>query len=271
MDLPDIAGFRQVDQADPEFLLRFLDAARRIESVQALKRVLLELLEVRAGHHLLDVGCGTGDDAIELAGLVGATGRVVGIDSSAVMIAEARRRAERAGLPVEFFQADAHHLDFPDASFDGCRAERVLLYVANPEQLVAEMVRVTRPGGRIVIFDFDYDSVSIDSSNRALTRAIIHLASDRVPNGCIGRQLPRLFRRAGLEQVRAIPQAIMLPFEMLVRAYKGSLQAAQEEGLVSAEAVGGWWKELEEKAAKGDFCAAVYGFVVVGVVRAAHP
>ena len=127
------------------------------------------------------------------------------------------------------------------------------------------MVRVIRPGGRVVIFDFDYDSVSIDSSDRALTRALIHLASDRVPNGCIGRQLPRLFCRAGLQEVQALPQAMALPFEMLVRAYKGSLQTAQEAGLVSAEAVGRWWKELEDDAAKGEFFSAMYGFAVVGV------
>jgi ubiquinone/menaquinone biosynthesis C-methylase UbiE len=61
---------------------------------------------------LLDVGCGTGGDVRALAELVGPRGQVVGIDSSEVMIAEARSRSAVAGLATEFRVGDAHHLRF---------------------------------------------------------------------------------------------------------------------------------------------------------------
>jgi ubiquinone/menaquinone biosynthesis C-methylase UbiE len=57
---------------------------------------------------------------------------------------------------MEFQVCDAHGLTFKDGSFDVCRAERVLLYLENPATAVVEMARVTRPGGHVIVFDFDY-------------------------------------------------------------------------------------------------------------------
>src|SRR5690348_123015 len=72
------------------------------------------LLDVHAGDDILDVGCGTGDDTRALAHLVGRSGRITGVDSSATMIAEARRRAAGLDLPVEYRVANAQHLPFAD-------------------------------------------------------------------------------------------------------------------------------------------------------------
>jgi cyclopropane fatty-acyl-phospholipid synthase-like methyltransferase len=92
-------GFRAVDHTtDPDFFVRYLDTAGTQEQIQTFKRRTFELLEVKAGYHLLDVGCGTGDDVRALAPLVGSTGRVVGVDHSGTMIAEARKRAEGLNL-----------------------------------------------------------------------------------------------------------------------------------------------------------------------------
>jgi ubiquinone/menaquinone biosynthesis C-methylase UbiE len=128
--------------------VRYLDERTSLDFFQLIDRRITDRLEVRPGGRYLDVGCGTGDDARGLAGLVGPSGEVVGIDSSEAMIAEARRRAEGSGLPVAFESADAHRLPFADGAFDGCRVERVLQHLADPQQAVREMARVTRPGGR---------------------------------------------------------------------------------------------------------------------------
>src|SRR5262245_12847280 len=112
-------GFRDVDQTgDPGYYVRFLQSVSGLERMRQIKRRSYELLQVRPGHHVLDVGCGLGDDVRALAALVGPTGRVVGIDVSAAMITEARKRSEGTDLPVAFAVGDAHHLDFPDGSFD---------------------------------------------------------------------------------------------------------------------------------------------------------
>jgi ubiquinone/menaquinone biosynthesis C-methylase UbiE len=114
------AGFAGVDQtADQNFLIDFLDARRTIEGEREVKELILSLLELRAGSHVLEIGCGTGDDAREIAALVGPVGRVVGIDPSELMVSVARRRAPEAVTHLAFRIGDARKLDFPDGSFDG--------------------------------------------------------------------------------------------------------------------------------------------------------
>src|SRR5436190_472325 len=96
---PDASGFVAVDQADdPRFFIEFLDARKTIEGERDVKELILRMLDLHDGATVLDVGCGTGDDAREIAGLVGTTGRVVGIDPSETMVAESKRRAEGSGL-----------------------------------------------------------------------------------------------------------------------------------------------------------------------------
>ncbi len=86
-----------VDRAtDPSAFVSYLDTVTTLETVQRMKQRTYDLLQVREGHHLLDVGCGLGDDVRALAQQVGTAGRVVGVDCSETMVAEARKRAEGA-------------------------------------------------------------------------------------------------------------------------------------------------------------------------------
>ena len=139
----DITRFTAVDrQVDPGFFITFLDAGNALEDIKSVKRVMLAQLELCDGVSLLDVGCGTGDDVRDLAQLVGPRGRVVGVDVSGAMITEAKKRHATSELPVEFVEGDAQNLTFPDASFDHCRTERMLMHLDDPEKALAEMVRV---------------------------------------------------------------------------------------------------------------------------------
>src|SRR5258707_6738835 len=117
------------------------------------------------------------------------------------MLQEARARAAQAQLSVKFVLADATQLPFADASFDGCQASRVLGHVREPELAVAEMVRVARPGARVVVADGDMDLIAIDIPDRALARKVIHAACDQMAQGWMGRQMPRLFQQAGLSNI----------------------------------------------------------------------
>ncbi len=85
----------------------------------------------------------------EIAALVGSVGRVVGIDQSEMMVSEARRAPESL-THLEFRTGDVRKLDFPDGSFDGVRTDRVLMFVPEIEQALAEIFRVLGPGGRLV-------------------------------------------------------------------------------------------------------------------------
>lgn len=266
MESPDVTtGFGNVDQtADPQSFIHFVDEANAQADAQDCKRKMLALLGAQEGHRILDVGCGTGDDARVLAQMVGAMGRVVGIDNSEAMLAEARRRAAGLRLPLDHLFGEAHRLDFADDTFDGCRSERTLMHLDDPRRAIAEMVRVARPGGSIVVFDFDWDAVMIDSPDRSLTRRVVHLMSDRIRHGWIGRQLPGLFRDAGLIDVTIIPHTIMVSFSFFIRIIGAGLTDAQESGAVSATAAADWWEHLEAAARRGRFFAAFPGFIVGG-------
>ncbi len=79
---------------DPGGTVDYLDTVTSTNEAQAYKRQVLSFLALQDGDHVLDVGCGTGDDVRVMASLVGGKGRVVDVDNSAVMIAESRKRTE---------------------------------------------------------------------------------------------------------------------------------------------------------------------------------
>lgn len=117
------AGFSAVDEAaDPISLVRYLD--RVSGHLGEAKRRIREQLEVVEGNVVLDVGCGTGDDARGLSAVVGPSGRIIGLDASMTMVEEARRRAAGFTVLVEFGIGNAQTLPFAAASFDACRADR---------------------------------------------------------------------------------------------------------------------------------------------------
>jgi len=199
-----------------------------------------------------------------MARLVGSTGRVVGVDISETMIDEARRRTGSLGLPVEFEVGDCQELAFDDATFDACRSERMLMHVPDAELALAEMVRVTRPGGRVSVFDFDWDTMVIDSPDRGVTRAVVRSFSDSMKTGWIGRRLPGMFRTAGLTDVSVVPRVILVHYEFFEMLLGGHLSRAQHDGSVSPRDAERWWDGLREVQRQGNFLAGFTAFIVAG-------
>ena len=156
-----LGRYDQVDagaHASQARLIRMLDAQNRYPSNIKIKEEMHLLLDVQAGDHVLDVGSGTGDDTRRLAELVGPSGETIGIDSSSVMVQEATRRAAEEDAPARFQIGDALDLDFEDESFDRVWSERLFIWLEDPYRAFREIVRVTRPGGRIVLSTYDTDS-----------------------------------------------------------------------------------------------------------------
>jgi len=112
------------------------------------KNAIFSLADVKDGEEALDVGCGTGNYSLELARR-GA--RVQGIDPSNNMLEIARRKAQEQGLPVEFRHGFVEDLPFADQTFDIITCVTVLEFTASPAQAVAEMARLLKPGGRLVV------------------------------------------------------------------------------------------------------------------------
>jgi demethylmenaquinone methyltransferase / 2-methoxy-6-polyprenyl-1,4-benzoquinol methylase len=109
--------------------------------------------QVGPGSDALDVCCGTGDLALELRRRIGPDGRVVGSDFSEPMLELARRKSGDEGLPVEFGWADALDLPYGDGSFDAVTIGFGARNLADLDKGLAEMARVLRPGGHLVILE----------------------------------------------------------------------------------------------------------------------
>jgi SAM-dependent methyltransferase len=116
--------------------------------VEEVNEAIVDGLELRPGTEVLDVACGTGNSAIPAARR-GA--RVTGVDIAPNLLEQARARARAAGVDVRFEEGDAEELPFPDASFDLVISIFGAMFAPRPDRVAAELKRVCRPGGRIVM------------------------------------------------------------------------------------------------------------------------
>jgi len=167
-----LGDFAHVDAGDAVDMVGRLDAMHALDAFQAYKRETFDQLRPAPGKRLADLGCGTGGDAGKLIGRVQPGGSVTGFDISEAMLTQARERHGQVD-GLDFVKIDASGLDAPDDSFDGIRADRVLIHVPDPRATLAEMIRVTKPGGRIVISEPDMPGCWVASDNYPLTDRIM--------------------------------------------------------------------------------------------------
>ncbi|WP_329135908.1 methyltransferase domain-containing protein [Streptomyces sp. NBC_01476] len=189
-------GFTAVDgQPRPAAWVEVLDRLAAEPFYAAGKERLLELLQARPGGLFLEVGAGTGDAVRALRERYGA--EALAVDSSLTMAAEARARGVR-----RVAAADGHRLPFRAGRFDGVWADRVLQHVAEPARVLDEMLRVVRPGGRIVLADPDYDTQVLDIEDQDLARRVLRFRADTLlRNGSLAHRHAGLLAERGLTGV----------------------------------------------------------------------
>ncbi|WP_148864273.1 bifunctional demethylmenaquinone methyltransferase/2-methoxy-6-polyprenyl-1,4-benzoquinol methylase UbiE [Marinobacter fonticola] len=120
------------------------------------KRFTIELSGVRPGHRVLDIAGGTGDLTMKFSDLVGRDGQVVLADINASMLQVGRSRLTDRGYVgnIEYVQADAEHLPFPDNSFNAVSIAFGLRNVTDKDQALRDMCRVLKPGGKLLVLEF---------------------------------------------------------------------------------------------------------------------
>ena len=266
------AGFHDFQQVDrevrPEGYVSYLDAVTGMAAIQAYKQRSYDLLNLKPGDHVIDVGCGTGDDARAMAQRVGKSGRVVGIDSSEVMISEAKKRSETLDLPVQFQTGTVLKLPYGNGTFNAARADRMFQHLKNPGAALRELVRVTRPSGTIGVLDPDWGTLVVDSPDRTLTRQIFSASQDDTPtNPWMGRQLYAIFDDAGLKNLQVLPVNIpILTFSSadLILNLQSYVNRAVEKNAITSEQGSRWISELMERDRSGRFFSSLSGFGIFG-------
>ncbi|MDX1633311.1 MAG: bifunctional demethylmenaquinone methyltransferase/2-methoxy-6-polyprenyl-1,4-benzoquinol methylase UbiE [Marinobacter sp.] len=120
------------------------------------KRFTIEISGVRPGHRVLDIAGGTGDLTMKFSDLVGRDGQVVLADINASMLQVGRGRLMDRGYAgnIEYVQADAEHLPFPDNSFNAVSIAFGLRNVTDKDQALRDMTRVLKPGGKLLVLEF---------------------------------------------------------------------------------------------------------------------
>jgi ubiquinone/menaquinone biosynthesis C-methylase UbiE len=179
------------------------------------------------------------------------------------MVAQARRRSEGLDLAVQFADGDAHELEFADATFAACWSERVLQHLADPGRAIGQMVRVLKPGGRVVVFEPDYACLVIDAADRATTTAVVQALAHAIRSSWIGRALFGLFKANGLDSVRIIPTPIVSyswPDTNALLRLDATVKAAVERGVITGQAASQWFADLEERHAAGRFFGCLLCF-----------
>jgi len=269
--VPSPDPYRAIDaQPDPREFARFLELRGAQAHQRRLRRTFLTFVGIRAGWRVLDVGCGTGVVTRDLAARVGPRGRVVAVDPSRTFLREARRRARAAELAgrCAFRVADGTRLPFGAGGFDATLAVTVFLHVPDSDRILAEMLRVTRPGGRVAVLDQDPGTLVIDHPDRALTRRILEAHAERFyAHPWSGRSLQRRLRAAGLARVRGRAFVVVEP---AYDEYARSLLVRRAEWTtrwrVITRAEGRRWvAEADAAAGRGDFYISQNFYAAAGV------
>jgi len=296
--------------SDPKAYVRYLDGIFEGMSssgnVGDYKRTVYDLMEIRGGDSIVDIGCGTGADVLAIAELLRSANndnnkienetaaakskrasgdgnaKVVGVDISDTMVQVARSKLSTDengttdNVEISFCVGNAENLGgvIPSDSFDICRCDRSLQHMPHPQAAIHEMVRIAKPGvGRIILSEPDWETLVVDSPSHAkTTRRILHHFTDTRVNGWMGRQLQRLLKHsAGVveDDVRVLPMTSPVnDLGFLRDAYLDKARRlAVEASVVTEQEASDWMEELVALDEADMFFSTLTIYVARGNVR----
>ena len=226
----------------------------RTASMAERRQRIRDALALESGEHVLSIGTGPGFESRGLAEDVGESGRVHGIDTAEAMLAVARERC--ADQPwATFEQGDAADLPVEEA-FDAATAVQVYEYVPDLDTAFAELYRVLRPGGRAIVFDSDWRTLTYHTEDEKRSERILTAFDAHCPHPRLARTLKPRLERANFE---VIDQDVYVHFETelsedtfgkaLLRPMKG---VVTEEEDIEQDEFEAWIDDLHERAEAGE-------------------
>ncbi|MEL6235303.1 MAG: methyltransferase domain-containing protein [Pseudomonadota bacterium] len=229
--------------------------------MRAQRQALLDRLALTRGANVLDVGAGNGIMAQEMLDIVGPEGRVDGIDSAEAMVAMARVLCPGG----RFRTGSAASLPFEAAAFDAVTTAQVLCFVDDRPAALAEMHRVLRPGGRLVILDSDWDSLVWATNRPDLLARILAVVTGVYASAHVPRHLSAELRAAGFEIVdRAVHPLTAWTLED--DSYAGQLATIAADMMASSDAFStadhaDWTADQAELVAAGRFMFSLNRYI----------
>ena len=216
-------------------------------------RTLIEEAELRPGEAVLEIGCGSGVLARWLARRTAGRNRITGVDINPYLLREAKGLTRQEGLEgaIEFREGNAEALPFADDSFEVAMSVTVI-EETDADRMLAEMVRVTKPAGRVAVIARALDMASPMNMplSAGLKAKVEALTGQMSPQGCADASLYRRVRQAGLMQIKMLPQ--LATFDRADPTVLQFLQAARLPEL-NEEEVREWLAARAEAEAAGTF------------------
>ncbi len=241
---------------------------RRYSTAQMVeqRRLFRDVVGAKAGETGLDVGCGAGHLACELAQDVAPGGRIVAVDRSPDSINATKARIAREGLErlVEAQTGEATALAFADESFDFVVATQVYCHVPDVERAIREAARVMRKGGRLVVLESDWDMCIWESADRARTQRVLEARRARYAHPYLPRRLHQLFSATGLTlfEARVFPviETRYQPDSFGAEVILTSVEQALQHGMPAAD-VAAWERDLRSRTADGEWFFCLNRFI----------
>ena len=174
------------------------------EFINFIKQKSYDLLPMHSGSNILEIGCGNGHDAIEIAMRLGSSGRVVGLDIDNDLIKVSKKNAlERICDNVEFIFSDAEKIPFENDYFNCVRAERVFQHLKNPAIVFEDSVRVLKKGGIFALIETDWYGMNLYLGDSGLERKLNDiLVRNVLANGMASREILYYYKKAGLQDIQ---------------------------------------------------------------------
>jgi len=228
----------------------------------------LEALALRAGEHVLDVGCGTGLLVHGMSTTVGSQGRIVGVDFSEDMLELARNRCHEIDN-IELQQGSITQLPFEDNSFDAVSCIQTLLYVAEVKTALSELYRVLKPGGRVAIIETDWRGVVLNSPDQAMTRKVLDAWDAAVSSPNLPVKLIPLLKKQNFSAIKTEAIPVLNTSYSAINFSSGMLEYfstyAVKNKVISAEEADLWITQIRDLANTDSFFFCVNRFLFTAV------
>lgn len=250
----------------PRFDTRGLTRIYDAPAVAAQRTLTRQLLDARPGETLLDLGCGPGHLAGELAAETGEDGRIIALDRQPEMVQTAVSRAAAGGVAQRcaVVLGDAAALPLAGGSCDGIVAVQVLEYVPDVAQALGEIRRVLKRGGRAVIVDTDWRSCVWNSADEGRTDTVLRAWDEHCAHPHLPARLLPMARAAGFADVdvQAVP---LVETDTREDTYSMGMLAtiARFVGRRQPELAEAWRADIRARALEGDYFFSLTRFAMV--------